>query len=206
MSVNKRRWLRGKQIYKLTSQPHLFEIGTSIDNKLQICQSLILDGAGQVVLVRWNLQGPQRRPLCRLNFQFHHFLIVSHRDNKIWEGGEENSMSTRLHRKSHCSSWIWPWRGDKIKKFFLMKNFQEDTESDLVAKKNRDVVMCQKVRIICWVKTFPEERKCGFVVKLGIICWPTCKSDNGGIAVSPNTSPVDETFLENLPKQEYTEC
>ena len=50
-------------------------------------------------------------------------------------GGEENSMSTRLHRKSHCSSWIWPWRGDKIKKFFLMKNFQEDTESDLVAKK-----------------------------------------------------------------------
>ena len=123
MSVNKRRWLRGKQIYKLTSQPHLFEIGTSIDNKLQICQSLILDGAGQVVLVRWNLQGPQRRPLCRLNFQFHHFLIVSHRCNKIWEGGEENSMSTRLHRKSHCSSWIWPWRGDKIKKVLFNEKF-----------------------------------------------------------------------------------
>ena len=145
MSVNKRRWLRGKQIYKLTSQPHLFEIGTSIDNKLQICQSLILDGAGQVVLVRWNLQGPQRRPLCRLNFQFH---LIIYLYLLVIIGGEENSMSTRLHRKSHCSSWIWPWRGDKIKKFFLMKNFQEDTESDLVAK-NRDVVMCQKVRIIC---------------------------------------------------------
>ena len=35
---------------------------------------------------------------------------------------------------------------------------------------------------------------------------PSCKSDNGGIAVSPNTSPVDETSLENLPKQESNGC
>ena len=96
MSVNKRRWLRGKQIYKLTSQPHLFEIGTSIDNKLQICQSLILDGAGQVVLVRWNLQGPQRRPLFRLNFQFHNFLIISHRDNRWWGKLNVDSVTQKV--------------------------------------------------------------------------------------------------------------
>ena len=75
---------------------------------------------GRVLLVRWNLegvQGPQRFPSCRLKST--HFLTVclilspiSGWNNDALSGGAENAMPTRLHRKSHCSSWLWPWRGD----------------------------------------------------------------------------------------------
>ena len=36
-------------------------------------------------------------------------------------------MPTRLHRKSHCSSWLWPWRGDWSSFSDLQKTFSKST-------------------------------------------------------------------------------
>ena len=93
------------------------------------------NGVGRVLLVRWNLegvQGPQRFPSCRLKST--HFLTVclilspiSGWNNDALSGGAENAMPTRLHRKSHCSSWLWPWRGDWSSFSDLQKTFLKST-------------------------------------------------------------------------------